>query len=252
MTNIIISGANGKMGKVIAEIAKKDDSLNIVCGFDVNTEPNGIFEIYSNYAEFAGKADVVIDFSHPANLDKVISFCERTNTALVMATTGLTDAQKQQVIDLSKKVPVFFSANMSLGVNLLVNLAKKATEILEESFDIEIIEKHHNQKIDAPSGTAYMIADTIKETMHGEASYVYDRASKHEKRDKNEIGISSIRGGTIVGEHTVIFAGNDEVIELKHTATSKSVFAVGSIKAAKFIASKKSGLYDMKDILTGV
>ena len=249
MTNIIISGANGKMGKVIASLCKNDPTVNVVCGFDVNTEPNGLFEIYSNYALFAGKADVVIDFSHPANLEKVVEFCERTNTALVMATTGLTDDQKDKVLNLSKKVPVFFSANMSLGVNLLVNLAKKATEILEDSFDIEIIEKHHNQKIDAPSGTAYMIADAIKDTMKNSAEYVYDRQSKREKRKEGEIGISSIRGGTIVGEHTVIFAGNDEIIELKHTATSKNVFAIGSVKAAKFLKDKDAGLYDMKDIL---
>lgn len=249
MVNVILSGCNGKMGRVIANLAKDDSEISIVCGFDINTEENDGFKVYSDYSLFDGKADVVIDFSHPANLDNVVNYCEKTKTGLIMATTGLNDAQKEKVLNLSKKVPVFFSANMSLGVNLLVNLAKKATEILEETFDIEIIEKHHNQKIDAPSGTAYMIADGIKDTMKNAPKYVYDRQSVREKRDKNEIGIHSVRGGTIVGEHSVIFAGNDEIIELKHTATSKAVFAAGSIKAAKFLKDKPEGLYDMSHIM---
>ena len=249
MINVILSGCNGKMGRVIAALAKNDDAVNIVCGFDINTEENDGFPVYSDYDKFTGKADVIIDFSHPSNIENLINYSEKNGIALVVCTTGLSDEQKNKVLECAKKVPVFFSANMSLGVNLLVNLAKKATQILEETFDIEIIEKHHNQKIDAPSGTAYMIADAIKDTMQNSAEYVYDRHDVRKKREKNEIGMHAIRGGTIVGEHSVIFAGTDEVIELKHTAMSKNVFAAGSIKAAKFLAGKGAGLYDMSDLM---
>lgn len=249
MINVILSGCNGKMGKVISRLAKDDELINIVCGFDINTDSSDGFPVYSNYEDFKEKADVIIDFSHPDNAKKLTDYCKKTGIALVIATTGLSDEQKNAVIDCAKSVPVFFSANMSLGVNLLVNLVKKATEILSDTFDIEIVEKHHNKKIDAPSGTALMLADAANNTCQNAYKYVYDRHSVRQKREKNEIGIHSVRGGTIVGEHSVIFAGTDEIIELKHTAMSKEIFAAGSIKAAKFLAGKGAGLYDMQDLM---
>ena len=200
-------------------------------------------------SKFNGKADVIIDFSHPNMLDKLICYCESTGTALVMATTGLSPDQVASLDELSKKVAVFRSANMSLGINLLIDLVKKAAQILEGDFDIEVVEKHHNQKIDAPSGTALMIADAMTEVLANKPEYVYDRHAVRKKRSDNEIGIHAIRGGTIVGEHDVIFAGTDEIIEIKHTAMSKEVFAVGSIRAAKFISGKAPGMYCMQNML---
>lgn len=249
MINIILSGCNGKMGKVISSLAKNDDTINIVCGFDINTDSSDGFDVYSNYSDFSGKADVIIDFSHPANIENLIEYSKKNGIALVVCTTGFSEEQKNEITECAKSVPVFFSANMSLGVNLLVNLVKKATQILGETFDIEIIEKHHNQKIDAPSGTAYMLADAARNTLENDAKYIYDRHNVRQKRDKNEIGIHAVRGGTIVGEHTVLFAGTDEIVELKHTAMSKNVFAAGSIKAAKFLAGKSAGLYNMEDLM---
>ena len=248
MINIILSGCNGKMGQVISRLVDDMDDAKILFGYDINTEKKWDYEVYSDF-ENAPKGDVVIDFSHPACFDKIVSYCKETKTPLVMATTGLSNEQREALNDLSKEVAVFFTANMSLGVNLLISLVKKAATLLEDSFDIEIIEKHHNQKIDAPSGTALMIADEIADTLTNAPEYVYDRQSVRKKREKTEIGIHAVRGGTIVGEHEVIFAGNDEIIEIKHTAMSKEVFAVGSIKAAKFISGKTAGMYDMKNIM---
>ncbi len=249
MINIILSGCNGKMGRVISNLAKNDESVKIVCGFDINTEKNFDYPVYSDYNEFNGNANVIIDFSHPDNLEKVLNYGVERNIAMVISTTGLTDEQINKIYEASKKVPIFFSANMSLGVNLIVNLARQATKILSEKFDIEIIEKHHNQKIDAPSGTALMIANAIKDELNGEAEFVYDRHLERKKRDKKEIGISAIRGGNIVGEHTVLYAGTDEIIEITHKANSKEVFAVGSIVAAKFLSGKDVGMYDMQDVM---
>ena len=252
MTKIILSGCNGHMGQVIARLASTDESVKIVLGCDINTQMKNSFSAIAQAADgggFADAADAVIDFSHPSNFENVVSYCKRTKTPLVMATTGLSDEQKAELVSLSESVAVFFSANMSLGVNLLVSLAKKAAEILGDSFDIEIIEKHHNQKIDAPSGTALMIADELSESLSETPKYVYDRHSVRRKRSKNEIGIHSVRGGTIVGEHDVIFAGTDEIVEIRHTAMSKEIFAAGSLKAAKFISGKKAGMYDMADIV---
>lgn len=248
MTKIILSGCNGHMGQVIARLASTDESVKIVLGCDINTQMKNSFSVCSSLDD-ADAADAVIDFSHPSNFENVVSYCKRTKTPLVMATTGLSDEQKAELVSLSEDVAVFFSANMSLGVNLLVSLAKKAAEILGDSFDIEIIEKHHNQKIDAPSGTALMIADELSESLSETPKYVYDRHSVCRKRSKNEIGIHSVRGGTIVGEHDVIFAGTDEIVEIRHTAMSKEIFAAGSLKAAKFISGKKAGMYDMADIV---
>ncbi len=249
MTNIILSGCNGKMGQVIARLLESDEDARIVFGYDINTEMKNSFPVYSNISEADVKGDVVIDFSHPGNFESLADYCRNTNTPLVMATTGLSAEQKEELALLSKETAVFFSANMSLGVNMLVSLVKKAAAVLWDNFDIEIIEKHHNQKIDAPSGTALMIADEISSVLDSNPEYIYDRHSVRKKRSKNEIGIHAVRGGTIVGEHDVIFAGNDEVIEIRHTAASKEIFAVGSIKAAKFLKDKKPGMYDMNDII---
>lgn len=248
MTNIILCGCNGHMGKVISQIAK-DFDINIVCGIDLVTDRNFDYPVYDSYDKIQEKPCCVVDFSHPKVFDNTISFCDKNLVPCVLCTTGLSNEQIQKAHDLSKKVPVFYSANMSLGVNLIIELAKKATEILEDSFDIEILEKHHNQKLDAPSGTALMIADAIADTRKEESEYVYTRHDVRKKREKKEIGISSIRGGTIVGEHEVIFAGKDEIITISHSARSKEVFAVGALKAATFLKEKTPGLYDMSYLI---
>ncbi len=245
MVNVILSGANGKMGRVISECINERDNIKVMCGIDLNTERYAEFPIYPAAADIEGKADVIIDFSNPAVLNSLMEYAINTGTPTVLATTGYSESQIEYIKECSKKVPIFFSFNMSLGVNLLVTLAKKATQILGGQFDIEIVEKHHNQKIDAPSGTALMLANAINETMDNTQKYMYDRHSQIKKRDKNEIGIHAVRGGTIVGEHEVIFAGRDEIISLSHKAMSKEIFAVGSISAAEFIKDKPAGLYDM-------
>ena len=249
MTNIVISGANGKMGKVINSVISAREDCKVIAGIDINTETYANFPIVTNPSELPEKPDVIIDFSHPLALDNLISYALSTGTPLVLATTGYSDEQIAKIKSSSEQIPVFFTFNMSLGINLLVELAKQATAILGNQFDIEIVEKHHNQKIDAPSGTAIMLADAINETLDNKMQYTYDRHSQRKKREKNEIGMHSIRGGTIVGEHDVIFAGRDEVITLSHQASSKEVFAVGSVNAAVFMNGKKKGLYTMADII---
>lgn len=249
MTNIVISGANGKMGKVINNVISAREDCKVIAGIDINTEIYDDFPIVTSPLELPEKPDVIIDFSHPLALDGLISYALSTGTPLVLATTGYSDEQIAKIKSSSEQIPVFFTFNMSLGINLLVELAKQATAILGNQFDIEIVEKHHNQKIDAPSGTAIMLADAINETLDNKMQYTYDRHSQRKKREKNEIGMHSIRGGTIVGEHDVIFAGRDEVITLSHQASSKEVFAVGSVNAAVFMNGKKKGLYTMADII---
>ena len=249
MINIILCGANGKMGHTLAKIIAEDNNANVVCGVDINTEKYDSFPIYSHISEYKGKADVIIDFSHPSAVIPLLSYAMERKLPAVISTTGLTAEHKEKILEASKVIPVFHSANMSLGVNLLVELVKKAATVLSGKFDIEIIEKHHNKKIDAPSGTALMIADAVNEAMDSSLSYVYERQSKREKREANELGIHSVRGGTIVGEHDVIFAGNDEIITVSHTALSKKVFAEGSLKAAEFIADMPAGLYDMNSVI---
>ncbi len=251
MINIALFGCNGKMGQVISNLLANDTDAKISFGFDINTEKKNSYPVYDDISKIKEKADVVIDFSHPAILDSIIKYCRENKVGAVIATTGLSKEQINEIDNLSKEVAIFRSANMSLGINLLINLVKKAAAILEDKFDIEIIEKHHNQKIDAPSGTALMIADEISKTLKDEAQYVYDRHSVRKKRAKNEIGLHAVRGGTIVGEHDVIFAGNDEIIEINHKAMSKEIFAVGAIKAAKYIADKKSGMYSMAELIEG-
>lgn len=248
MVRIILSGANGKMGKVIQSVVSGRDNCEIVAGVDINTESNG-FPVYSSFEEIKEDADVIIDFSNPALLNSLLSYSEKKSIPVVIATTGYDDSQKKQIEEATKKTAVFFTYNMSLGINLLANLAKKAVEVLGDEFDIEIIEKHHNQKIDAPSGTALMLADAICEEIQKPMKYEYDRHSKREKRTKNEIGMHAVRGGTIVGEHEIIFAGRDEIITLSHSARSKEIFAVGAVNAAMFMADKKSGMYSMKEMI---
>ena len=249
MTDLIITGANGKMGRVLQEIISNRDDCQIVAGVDLNTESNASFPVYSTIAEVKEKADAIIDFSNPILLDDLLAYSKETKTSLVIATTGYSDQEKQKIADASKECPIFFTYNMSMGINLLANLAKKAAEILGSDFDIEIVEKHHNQKIDAPSGTALMLADAICEVVPEPMKYEYDRHSKREKRTKNEIGLHAIRGGTIVGEHDIIFAGRDEIITLSHSARSKEIFAVGAVNAAIYMSGKDAGLYDMKELI---
>jgi len=217
-------------------------------GIDINTEVYDSFPIYPSPDTYEGTCDVIVDFSHPSVFKSLLNFAVEKKFPIVVCTTGLSESDRELMKNASETIPVFFSANMSLGVNLLIDLARKATTVLEDNFDIEIIERHHNQKIDAPSGTALAIADAIADTAIGSKNYVYDRHSVRKKRSKDEIGIHAVRGGTIVGQHDVIFAGVDEVIEIKHTATSKEVFAVGALKAAKFMKDKPAGYYSMNDL----
>ncbi len=249
MTNIFLCGAGGKMGRAVNRLVQNTDDVRIVAGFDINIPCDVDFPVYTSLDDVGEEIDVIIDFSHPSMTDAILDFAKTTAKPAVICTTGLSGEQISKIEETSKYTPVFFSANMSLGINLLIDLAKRAATLLEDNFDIEIIEKHHNQKIDAPSGTALAIADAIADTVSYEAEYTYDRHSVRKKRDKSEIGIHAVRGGTIVGEHSVIFAGCDEVIEVKHSATSKEVFAVGAIKAAKFIKDITPGLYSMTELI---
>lgn len=248
MKKIILCGANGKMGHVIRNIVAADNECEIVAGVDINTESTD-FPIYSEINSVKESADVIIDFSNPALLNSLLEYSAAKKIPVVIATTGFDDDQKKQIENAATENGVFFTYNMSLGINLLATLAKKAVDVLGNDFDIEIIEKHHNQKIDAPSGTALMLADAICEEIDKPMKYEYDRHSKREKRSKNEIGMHAVRGGTIVGEHEIIFAGRDEIITLSHSARSKEIFAVGAVNAAKYMVGKGAGLYTMKDLI---
>ncbi len=248
MTRIILCGANGKMGRVIQSVVNARDDCEIVAGVDLNTNSSD-FPIYADFKEVKENGDVIIDFSNPALLDSILEFSTEKNIPAVIATTGYDDKQKKQIEAAAQNTAVFFTYNMSMGINLLANLAKKAAQVLGDDFDIEIVEKHHNQKIDAPSGTALMLADAVSEEFDKPMKYEYDRHSKREKRSKNEIGMHSVRGGTIVGEHEIIFAGRDEIITLSHSARSKEIFAVGAVNAAVFMNGKTKGVYSMKDMI---
>lgn len=250
MTNIILSGCSGKMGRVITACVEKRNDCKIVAGVDLNTDTSLGYPVYSSFSDITEKADVIIDFSHPSVLSNLLEFAKSNSLPLVLATTGFSASQTEEIKKSANDIPLFFTFNMSLGINLLVALSKKAAAVLDGNFDIEIIEKHHNQKLDAPSGTAIMLAEAINETLDNKMMYEYDRHSKREKRPENQIGIHSVRGGNIVGEHEVIFAGHDEVITLSHQATSKEVFAVGALKAALFMSGKSAGLYDMNNVIT--
>ena len=250
MTKIILSGCFGRMGKTLGEMISATENCEVAAGVDIALQ-NANFPVYQNISNVSEAADVIIDFSNPSNLDSLLSFATQKKIPLVLATTGYSEEQIAKIKDAAKVIPLFFSFNMSLGVNLIIGLAKKATEILGDAFDIEIIEKHHNQKIDAPSGTAIMIANAIDE-VKGNSIFEYDRHSKRQKRLPNEIGIHSVRGGTIVGEHEIIFAGEDETVSITHTATSRKVFATGALKAAIYLSKiKDSGIYNMNNLING-
>ena len=253
MTGIILSGCNGKMGRAVTNLINEMQDCEIICGIDLFTETANDYPVFTSPVlipeEIVKKSNVIIDFSNPSALSGLLEFAVKNSLPAVISTTGLNDAQLALVKTASTKISVFFSANMSLGVNLICELAKKAAKVLGNSFDIEIVEMHHNQKIDAPSGTALMIADAIKEELSQDTKYEYDRHSKREKRTKNEIGIHAVRGGTITGEHEIIFAGLDEIIKISHSARSKSLFATGAVNAAKFLCGKNAGLYSMSDML---
>ncbi len=253
MTGIILSGCNGKMGRAVTALINEMQDCEIICGIDLFTETANDYPVFTSpmliSEELIKESDVIIDFSNPSALGGLLEFAVKNALPAVISTTGLNDAQTALIKTASNKIPVFFSANMSLGVNLICELAKKAAKVLGDSFDIEIVEMHHNQKIDAPSGTALMIADAIKEELSQDTKYEYDRHSKREKRTKNEIGIHAVRGGTITGEHEIIFAGLDEIIKISHSARSKSLFATGAVNAAKFLCGKNAGLYSMSDML---
>ena len=249
MIRAILCGASGKMGGFVASAAENDSEISIVAGVDkVNSGEK--FPVFSSFADINLDADIIIDFSNVALLDSMLDYALSQNIPLVIATTGYTEEQTGKIKKASEKIPVFFTFNMSVGVNLIAALAKKAASILGDGFDIEIIEQHHNQKIYAPSGTAIMLANAVNSVFNDSLNYEYDRHSVRRKRPKNEIGIHSVRGGTIVGKHDVIFAGHDEVITISHEAQSKEVFAVGAVRAAKFLYGKKAGLYDMNSMMS--
>lgn len=255
MTGILLSGAFGKMGKAVCAKVEESKDFQIIAGIDVFDGKSDDFSVYKSFdavpESVTNRIDVVIDFSNPSAFSGLLDFIVKNKKPAVIATTGLSEEQIVKMKSAAYEVPIFFSANMSLGINLICELAKKAAKALGDDFDIEILEMHHNQKIDAPSGTALMIADCISSELDEQPDYVFDRASKREKRSKNEIGIQSVRAGNIVGEHQVIFAGTDEVITLSHSARSKTLFASGALSAAKMIAGKENGLYSMKELIDG-
>lgn len=251
MTKIIMTGCSGKMGKSILSAAETREDVCIVGGVDQVAPQQAAFmyaESFDKLAQMDCQADVIVDFSHPSVLAPMLQYALTRHLPVVICTTGYSEEQKQQIKTAAQEIPVFYSGNMSLGINLIIELAKKAAAVFGEGFDIEIIEQHHNQKLDAPSGTALMIADAIAE-VKTDAEYVYDRHAYRKKRDKKEIGIHSIRGGNIVGEHEVIFAGQDEVLTISHSARSKAVFAVGALNAAVYLKGKPAGMYNMSDLL---
>jgi 4-hydroxy-tetrahydrodipicolinate reductase len=247
---VLLHGCNGRMGQVLIRLISEASDMEIVCGVDSFPEKfKNDFPVYSTLEEVTEAVDILIDFSNHSCINSIIKFGRLRVLPLIICTTGFTPEERSLMIDASKLIPIFNSANMSIGVNILVSLVKQAARALSEGFDIEIIEKHHNQKLDAPSGTALMIADAINSTFDDEYNYVYGRHSKTQKRLKKEIGIHAIRGGSIVGEHQVIFAGGGEVIEVTHSAISRDVFGYGAIAAVRFMMNRKSGMYNMDDVL---
>lgn len=250
MVKILMNGCNGKMGQVITCLVKDDKSAQIVAGVDAYQGIANDYPVFASLEECDVDVDVIIDFSNAKGADKLLDYCVEKQIPVVLCTTGLSEEQLAHVKAASGKVAVLKSANMSLGINMLLKLLQNAAKILAPAgFDIELVERHHNQKLDAPSGTALALADSINEALDNSYEYVYDRSQVRQKRNEKEIGISAVRGGTIVGEHEVIFAGADEVIEFKHTAYSKAVFGKGAVEAAKFLAGKPAGMYDMSDVI---
>ena len=250
MVKIIMHGCNGHMGQVISGIVEKDPDADIVAGIDIADQGKNSYPVFTDIDACQVEADAIIDFSSAKATDKLLEYSAARQIPVVLCSTGLSEEQLAKVEETSKKVAVLKSANMSLGINTLLKLVQDAAKVLATAgFDMEIVEKHHRLKVDAPSGTALALADSINEAMDNKYHYVYDRSQKREKRDDKEIGISAVRGGTIVGEHEIIFAGQDEVIEFKHTAYSKAIFGKGAVEAAKFLAGKPAGRYDMSDVI---
>lgn len=252
MVRIIMSGCNGYMGRVVTEIVAADEEAEIVAGIDLEDKGDKTYPVFTSLADCDVTADVVIDFSSPKALDGILAYCMEKQVAAIFCTTGYTQEQMDQIKAAADRVAVMKSANMSLGINMLLKLIQDAAKLLAPAgFDMEIVERHHNLKVDAPSGTALALADSLNEALDQKYEYKYDRSQDRKRREKYEIGISAVRGGNIVGEHEVIFAGLDEVIEFKHTAYSKSVFAKGAVQAAKYMAGKPAGFYDMGDVVCG-
>ena len=254
MLDILLSGACGKMGKAVCEAVSGMPEMRVIAGIDVAAKSGAQFSfpVYASPGDFPGKAGCIVDFSHHTSAPALCAYAVATGTPLVVATTGHTPEETEAIKGASASIPVFYSRNMSLGVNLLIRLAKKAAEALGDSFDIEIIEKHHNQKVDAPSGTALMLAEAVSSALPYEPEFVYSRKENHAPRSKKEIGIHSIRGGTIVGEHDVLFAGQNEVVTLSHSAGSRAVFASGALRAASFLVGKPAGMYSMDDLIGAI
>ena len=253
MLRILISGCNGHMGRVVDEICAAQPDIEVVGGVDLLGQGDRGYPVYTSPAAFAGQADAVIDFSSPAALEGLLELGVSRKIPLVLATTGYSPEQLSAIDQAAQSVPIFRSANMSLGINLLMDLVRRAASVLGESYDVEIVERHHNRKVDAPSGTALMLADAAASALPYQPQYVYDRQSVRKPRDRHEIGISAVRGGNIVGDHEVIFAGRDEVIELRHSAMSREVFASGAVRAARFLAGITApGLYSMEDLVAAL
>ena len=248
-TKIILSGACGRMGKAIRDAVELTDNCEIVAGVDVNASGSLPYPLYTSFADIKESGDVIVDFSHHSAVGSVLNYAKTHNIPAVIATTGHNDDECALIEAAAQEIPVFYSRNMSIGINLMIALAKKAAAVLGDSFDIEIVEEHHSKKLDAPSGTALMIADAVKETLDGNAEYVYDRHLDRRERAKGEIGIHSVRGGGIVGEHEIIFAGKDEVVRIHHSAFSREVFAKGALSAATYLIGKDKGYYNMEDML---
>lgn len=250
MIKIIIRGCNGRMGQVISEIVSADENVEIVAGIDLQDTGKNPYPVYEHLIDCKAAADVLIDVSSAKGLTELLTACRERKLPVVLCTTGFSANQLNEIEEAAKDVAILRSANMSLGINTLSKLAAAAAKILTEAgFDMEIVERHHNQKLDAPSGTALMLADSINRTLDGDYHYVYDRSTRRQVRDKKEIGISAVRGGTIVGEHEIIFAGRDEVIEIRHAAYSRSIFGTGAVQAAKYLAGKPAGMYDMNCVV---
>ncbi|MBQ1503785.1 MAG: 4-hydroxy-tetrahydrodipicolinate reductase [Oscillospiraceae bacterium] len=249
MLKILLNGACGRMGHNVAAMLASREDMRIVAGVDVRPEQYADFPVYADIREYTGEADAVVDFTIAPALDETLAYCVKRGIKLIVATTGHTEAQMEALCVASKTIAVFKSANMSLGVALLADLVRRACRVLGDGYDVEVIEKHHNQKLDAPSGTALMLADAAAEALPYDAEYQYNRHDVRRVRPKNEIGIHSIRGGTIVGEHEVLFAGPDEVISLTHTAQSRALFAAGTVRAVLFLADKETGFYNMDDLV---
>ncbi len=250
MVKMIMHGCNGRMGRTIEELAKDDAGIEIIAGIDAFGDIPHDFPVFKTLSDCDVKADVIVDFSNASAVDGLLDYCAANNLPVVLCSTGLSEEQLAKVKEISTKVAVLKSANMSVGINVLLKVLKDISPILAAAgFDIEIVEKHHNQKLDSPSGTALALADSINESMNNEFDYTYDRSQRREKRPQKEIGISAVRGGTIVGDHDVIFAGKDEVVTLSHRAYSRAIFGKGAIEAAKYLAGKGPGLYDMSDVI---